>query len=212
MTDMIRNNREEVVKNIKRNAKIAFIMVIVLAVVAIVFYFKGYYGFAAKGDDKHSSQVSTIVIEERLVDAAKLVAQEFNYTNVKRVDNIKTLWGHDVGITEHSVEMTYSGKINVAFDLSQAKVKVLGKKIYIKLPEPMVTDNYIDIDSLVVRKDNNIFNPIKDEEIQQALKEAEGEELDRALNAGINDRAVEHAKNVIIGLFIDLDDYTIQFI
>lgn len=167
---------------------------------------------AKENDELADSDITTSMIESRIRDSAELITQVYSYSNIKRADNYKQLFGHDLGITKHTVEVSYSGKINVGFNLDEVSVNIIGDEILINLPKPYIIDNYIDISSVTVFKDNNIFNKIKDEEVDALLEGVKEAELQNAIDSGLYDKAKGQAKRVIEGLLMEFDGYHVRFI
>ena len=67
------------------------------------------------------------------------------------------------------------------------------------------------VDTLSYAEQNNIFNPIRGEEITGELDEIKRAELERAVEAGIYELAAGNAKAPISGLLEAFDGYTVKF-
>ncbi len=105
------------------------------------------------------------------------------------------IWG-----TQHKIEIVYSGTIKVGYDLNDIKTVVNNQKkeIYITLPKLPIVDNNLPQESVTVVQDNNVFNPIRADEVTVRLAEVKERHLQEAINSGLYQKAQTHLKEIII--------------
>ena len=150
---------------------------------------------------------------EKLQSIGQLVTYSYEYSNVREIKDSKQIFGWNIPGTTHTIQLKYNGKIKVGYEVADIQVSVDNdtKTIYVTLPEPKITDNYIDMDNLSYAEQNNIFNPISGDEITGELDNIKADALDRAENAGIYELAEGYAKAQISGLFEAFDGYSVKF-
>ena len=105
------------------------------------------------------------------------------------------IWG-----TQHNIEIVYSGTIKVGYDLNDIKAVVNNQKkeIYITLPKLPIVDNNLPQEGVTVLQDNNVFNPIRADEVIVRLAEVKERHLQDAINDGLYQKAQTHLKEIII--------------
>ena len=113
-------------------------------------------------------------VESKLMEMAELSTYSGEYTVTLGkdetrclLDNIK-VWG-----TTNSIEITASGIVKVGYDMNDIVVKVDDDRIYIKLPEAQLNDNYVIWDTVACSESNNILNPIEFSQYQEIVDEIE---------------------------------------
>lgn len=84
-------------------------------------------------------------------------------------------------------------------------------KIYIKLPEIQLNDNYVIWDTVTCSESNNILNPIEFSQYEEIVDEIERMGLEDVESKGIYDKASENIKNIIKGFLSGYEDYTIIY-
>ena len=109
-------------------------------------------------------------------------------------DNIKILG------TTNSIEIKASGVVKVGYDMSKMVINVDNdsSKIYIKLPEIQLNDNYVIWDTVTCSESNNILNPIEFSQYEEIVDEIERMGLEDVESKGIYDKASENIKNIIL--------------
>ncbi len=196
-------------------AKIVVVTIIVMlalmGVVAIVYVFK-----MKKSESvvTNESKVTVAVIEGTLEDASELITQKYNYTGIIDIENVKKIKSIEIPFTTHKIKASYSGSINSGIDFNELKGKISldGKKIIIALPEVKVLSNTIDQDNInILDEDNNILNPIKADGLSQELAKAQEEQLQKALDNGLLDKAKESTKTAITKQLSIYGDYEVVF-
>ncbi|MBR0352394.1 MAG: DUF4230 domain-containing protein [Oscillospiraceae bacterium] len=189
------------------------IILLAIVIVGLLLGWNYYKEQTFKGIIGHDTGLTDEVVMEKLQSMGQLVTYSYEYSNVREIKDSKQLFGWNIPGTTHTIQLKYNGTIKVGYEVSEIKVSVDNetKTIYVTLPEPKVTDNYIDMDHLSYAEQNNIFNPISGEELTIELDTIKSEALEKAENAGIFDKAKGSAKEQIQGLFEAFDGYTVKF-
>ena len=120
------------------------------------------------------------------------------------------IWG-----TQHQIEIVYSGTIKIGYDLNEIKTVVNNqrKEIYVSLPQEPIVENNLPQENVTVLQDNNIFNPIRADEVNVRLTEVKAQWLEDAINNGIYDKAKTHLKEIITETITKMHaDYKVIFL
>ena len=151
-------------------------------------------------------------VESKLMEMAELSTYSGEYTVTLGkdetrylLDNIK-VWG-----TTNSIEITASGIVKVGYDMNDIVVKVDDDKIYIKLPEAQLNDNYVIWDTVTCSESNNILNPIEFSQYQEIVDEIEEMGLADVESKGIYQNASENVKKIMNGFLSEFKDYEIVY-
>ena len=157
------------------------------------------------------SEITNIIIEEKLKPIQKLATSQFEYSGVKCINDARKIFGMEIPLTTKEIDVSYSGIIKISYDLNKMNYKIIPHNniVIFKLPEPEI-DNYILQDSIVCNEKNNIFNPIYSDEISNYLIAVEDEELRRAEQHGIYEEAENSLKNIVKECFSEFD-YEVMF-
>lgn len=101
--------------------------------------------------------------------------------------------------TTNTISLTCDGIVKVGYDLNDIVTKVdnKSKAIYIKIPDPVVNDNYIIWDTVEFNESNSILNPIEFDQYKELISDIEKEGLKDVEDQGIYEKAKEHLKQVI---------------
>ncbi len=161
----------------------------------------------------HDTGLTDTMVMEKLQSIGQLVTYSYEYSDVREIKDSRQLFGWNIPGTTHTIQLKYNGTIKVGYEVADIQVSVDNdtKTIYVTLPDPKVTDNYIDMDTLSYAEQNNIFNPIKGDEITSGLDTIKAEALEKAEHAGIYELAEGNAKSQISGLFEAFDGYSARF-
>lgn len=151
-------------------------------------------------------------VESKLLEMAELTtyAEEYTVTYGQDesryfIDDIKLLG------TTNSIKITATGVVKVGYDVKDIVVKVNDNKIYIKLPEPKLNDNYVIWDTVQCSEKNNIFNPIEFSQYQEIVNQIESEGLEDAESNGIYEDAEKNVIKVINAFLAEFEDYEIVY-
>jgi len=158
-------------------------------------------------------EIERVQIEEKLELISELATSSFEYTNQKTISNTRQILGMDIPGTTNTVELIYTGVIKVGYEVADIECVADEEALQLifTLPEPMVLDNYIILDTLQCNDKNNLFNPIGSDQIAQYFAEIQAEELEAAEARGIYDEAEEQLKSIITNYFAVFSDYTVVF-
>ncbi|MBQ6371912.1 MAG: DUF4230 domain-containing protein [Oscillospiraceae bacterium] len=193
----------------------ALFRIILLAVIvlALMLGWQYYKEQQFKGILGHETGLTDTMVMEKLQSIGQLVTYSYEYSDVREIKDSRQLFGWNIPGTTHTIQLKYNGTIKVGYEVADIQVSVDNdtKTIYVTLPDPKVTDNYIDMDSLSYAEQNNIFNPIKGEEITTGLDTIKAEALEKAEHAGIFELAEGNAKSQISVLFEAFNGYSVKF-
>ena len=194
-----------------------FRRIIVIALIAVLLLLGwNYYKekvFDSKSPVTHKNELSDTVVKSRLQEIGELVTYSYEYEDIREIKDAKQLFGYNIPGTTHTIRLSYNGTIKVGYQVADITVSVNNEEniIYVTLPAPEITDNYIDVDNLKYSEQNNIFNPIKGEEITSGLEEIKASELEKAEEKGIYELAAGSAKSAISSLLSDFSGFTVKF-
>lgn len=160
------------------------------------------------------TSVNSTMIRYQLEAVEELVTQKFTYTDKGEMSDSRQLFSYDIPLTSHSVQIIYSGVVKAGYDLSAIGIDVdsQGRRILIELPDPVITDNYIDQDSIQYIEKNNIFNPIHPEDVNAFLEELRQGKEEIAVEEGLFTEAEANAKKVITDCLRVFEGYTVEFV
>lgn len=151
-------------------------------------------------------------VESKLLEIAELSTYSGEYTvtlgkNETRylLDNIKILG------TTNSIEITASGVVKIGYDMNDIAVKVDDDKIYIKLPDAKLNDNYLIWDTVTCSESNNIFNPIEFSQYQELVDKIEAKGLSDVEANGVYESAEKNVKKIINAFLSEFKGYEIIY-
>ena len=123
-------------------------------------------------------------------------------------------WHREYTFADNNVEIEYEGVIKVGYVTEDIKTEVNNttKVITVKLSSPEVFDNYIILDDLKIKEENNILNPLHVSDLPTYFASIESEELARAEKEyNIYAEAEKKAKAVISEKLSVFKDYKVSF-
>lgn len=164
--------------------------------------------------EKEKIEITNVHIEEKLSQISELATMSFEYTNQKRINNTREVFGVEIFGTTNTLDIIYSGVIKVGYDIQKVayEVDVERKIIFLTLPDAEVLDNYIILDNLQCVEKNNIFNPIGTEDVTRYFAEIQEEELAIAIGNGIFTKAENQMKSIIENYFAAFPEYGVVFV
>ena len=182
------------------------LLLLAIALVAISFFF-------TSESVRNRNSVDSTMIKYQLENIQDLVFQKFTYTEKAEMSDTRHLFSFDIPLTTHSIQVLYSGTVKAGYDLSSVFIEVdnRGQTITIRLPDPVITDNYIDQDSIQYIESNNIFNPISSEEVNSFLEELLKDKEAKAIEAGLFVETEKNAKKMITECLSVFEGYTVRF-
>lgn len=183
-------------------------MAAALLILCLICFFAG----RSIGKSAGSTEMSAVVLENRLTEISELASLTYSYTNMAEFENSKDFYGIKVPFTTKSFIVTYDGTIKAGVDLNQAEVNVSGKKITVTLPAAEILSHEIDEDSLeIFDESTSIFNPLKVSDYNTFNKEQKAEMEKKATGKGLLTEAGKKAADAIDDFISQLsgDEYTI---
>lgn len=166
-------------------------------------------GVAKSQVDKAESMTNTI--RDALEPIGEFATYEYTYHGEENVEDFRQLGSIKIPFTKHSITIPYDGIIKVGYQVSDMDVQVRGKEISIKLPEPEILDNYLEIDYEKMESNNNILNPIDPNELGDWKENEKEERLRNAEEMGIYDSAETSAREKIREMLGYIDGYHVNF-
>lgn len=151
-------------------------------------------------------------VESKLLEMAELTTYSGEYTVTLGKDETRYLLD-DIKVfgTTNSIAITASGIVKVGYDMNEIVVKVDDDKIYIKLPEAQLNDNYVIWDTVTCSESNNILNPIEFSQYQEIVDEIETMGLEDVKSQGIYKSTEENVKKIMNGFLSEFVDYEIIY-
>lgn len=149
---------------------------------------------------KEKTALSSDVLEASFRDIGELATHEYDFTMLEQYENTKTLFGKDLGITKKSFLYSYDGVVKAGIDFSGIKVSINEEKktVTVTIPEAKILSTEIKEDSFrMYDEKNNLFNPIKIEDMNEANKELKANAEEKAISGGLLTKAKENAKIII---------------
>lgn len=151
-------------------------------------------------------------VESRIFEIGELSTYCGEYKVTKSVDEAR-YFIDDFAIpgTKNTITISCTGNVKIGYDMKDIVVKMDTDKIYVALPEPRVTDNYIIWDSVKCQEENSMLNPIKFSQYEDLIGELEKEGLTEIEDKGIYDSANNNLKKIIKQFLHEFDGYEIVF-
>lgn len=153
----------------------------------------------------------TTIIRDALEPIGEFATYEYTYHGEAKVEDSRQLGNAKIPFTKHSITIPYDGAIKVGYQVSDIDIQVKGKEICIKLPEPEILDNYLEIDYEKIEADNNILNPIEPNELGDWKEGEKAERLKNAEEMGIYASAETSAREKIREMLGYIDGYHVNF-
>ena len=151
-------------------------------------------------------------VESKLMEMAELTTYSGEYTVTYGKDEARYLLDNiKVFGTTNSIEITASGVVKIGYDMNEIVVKVDDDKIYIKLPEAKINDNYVIWDTVSCSESNNILNPIEFSQYEELVDEIEKIGLEDVEARGIYESATENVKKIMNGFLSEFKDLVIVY-
>ena len=164
--------------------------------------------------ENEKSIVTIEEVEAKLKGIAELSSYSGEYTVTYGRDSAR-YWLDNIKIfgTTNSIEIKASGVVKVGYDMSKMVINVDNdsSKIYIKLPEIQLNDNYVIWDTVTCSESNNILNPIEFSQYEEIVDEIEQMGLEDVESKGIYDNASENIKNIIKAFLSGFKEYEIVY-
>ena len=151
-------------------------------------------------------------VESKLHEMAELTTYADEYlVTLGKEQTRYLLENYKIPLTTNSITITAGGIVKVGYDVEDIVVKVENFKIFIKIPEAKLNDNYVIWDKLICKEQNNILNPIEFSQYQDIVADIEKMGLEDAEKNGIYDKAEENLKKIMEGFLSEFVDYEIVY-
>ena len=145
--------------------------------------------------ENEKSIVTIEEVEAKLKGIAELSSYSGEYTVTYGRDSAR-YWLDNIKIfgTTNSIEIKASGVVKVGYDMSKMVINVDNdsSKIYIKLPEIQLNDNYVIWDTVTCSESNNILNPIEFSQYEEIVDEIEQMGLEDVESCLLNNQLFEN--------------------
>lgn len=187
--------------------KIRLIIILIAAAALLALGFTG----AKLMDREPKVTVSATSIEERLSQCSSLTTARLDYRGIVKYEE-----GEIQFINKKGFSMIYDAHIKAGIDLSKAEVKLSGKTIHVKLPDPEVQDVTIDSDSLEFYDEQfALFNWTNKQDTTKAMEYAKIDASEKADQTDLLSQATKQAETVIETLMMpitekDSDSYKLE--
>lgn len=142
--------------------------------------------------EMESRQIEVDSIREEVKQISKYSAYEFQYTSVICFSDKNQFMGIKIPLTGNSFIATIDGKINIGIDGEQVrfdeKTNSEGKvtRVVLTVPHSEILANYTIQESLEIYDEkNNVFNPVKIEDYNDLIIEAEVQEKEKVLQSDL---------------------------
>jgi len=232
--------RLDLLKNGKRAAVTAAIIIAAAIVVFVAIFNRGYSSAAKKYEGmmreledefenrsdpavvykEVSKEVDIRLINAKIQDIGELATVEYLYTDAGKFEEPARMFGRDIpfSFTTKSFIVKWDGSIKAGVDISKvtAEVNEETKEIVVRMPKAGILSHEIKEESIeTLDEKNGLFNKIKIEDIRGFDVISKGAMEQRAVENGILDKAFVNAEGIISRLVdtgaVEELGYTITF-
>ena len=196
------------------------IIAVVMIVVLLTIFFKGYSNATEKYEaivkelqDKidnlsdptvtytlATKEVTIDLIKSEIQDIAEMATIEYLYTDAGKYENPKQLFGVNVPFTTKSFIAKWDGEIKAGIKLDKiiVEVKDANKEIIIHMPKSEIISHEIDNESIeTLDEKDGLFNPVKVDDVRNFDKIIKEEMEARAIENGLLIKASKNATEII---------------
>jgi hypothetical protein len=191
-----------------KTVRLVVLGVLLCAIVGAACFFWGRYTPAAA----EKTEISAVVLENRLADISELASVTYNYTNMGQFENSSEFYGITLPFTTKKFILTYDGTVKAGVDLHYAAVTVESDSVTVDLPEPKVLSHEIDERSIqVFDEKTSIFNPFTVEDFAAFQADQKDVMERKAIENGLLEEARTQAEESIRLLLESVlpEDYTL---
>lgn len=178
-------------------------------------FFAGYYLTRHSSDDLITEKrtVTKDEIKTELFAIEQISTYEGEYNVTKTVDESRYILEFAIPGTKNTIEFNCKGIVKVGYDFNNITINVdnVSKKIYIKLPNAKVNDNYVIVESVEWVEKNSIFNPIDFSQYKELITDIESEGLKDAESKGLYVLAQENMHKLIDLTLSKFESYEIVY-
>ena len=220
-----------------KDALVAALLIIILLAAALIgssIYYKAQYNKQLDAlTELLNSQEPQVIVEEKekivekeavisgatmqasINDIGKLVTAEYYFTHVESHKSNLTFVGIDLPLTSSSFIYSYDGSVLAGIDFGNIRIDKNDENriITVTLPKPEIISSAVDPDSFKLYDEkNNIFNPIKVQDVANSFADLIKNEETKAVDGGLYNRAKDNAVLMIENFLratYPIRDYTI---
>lgn len=191
--------------------KIVGIIIVIVIIVAGFFFLRDRIMHSKAV--KKETNISVVEIKNELKGIAELTTYSAEYEGYSTIEDSAVLFEMKIPFSTHKIEIHYQGIIKVSYNMDDITIDVDNdsKKIFITLPDNVITDNILDEENITTTDTNNLINPIGSQEVMDYLEDIKAKELEISTSKGLYDKAQAHAKEIIIDLLSKFEGYQIIF-
>ena len=174
------------------------IITMIVSVAGTILVMQSNFNFVSK--DEKAAIITNTIVEEKLSQIDQWSTSEFKYNGVYSKTKQREFFGQRVPLADNNVEIEYEGVIKVGYVTGDIKTEVnnVTNTITVKMSSPEVFDNYIILDNLKIKEENNILNPLHVSDLPTYFGSIKSDELARAEQEyNIYAEAEKKAKEVI---------------
>lgn len=188
------------------------IITMIISVAGTILVMQSNFNFVSK--DEKAAIITNTIVEEKLSQIDQWSTSEFKYNGVYSKTKQREFFGQCVPLADNNVEIEYEGVIKVGYVTGDIKTEVnnVTNTITVKMSSPEVFDNYIILDNLKIKEENNILNPLHVSDLPTYFGSIKSDELARAEQEyNIYAEAEKKAKEVISEKLSVFKDYKVSF-
>ena len=188
------------------------IITMIISVAGTILVMQSNFNFVSK--DEKATIITNTIVEEKLSQIDQWSTSEFRYNGVYSKTKQREFFGQRVPLADNNVEIEYEGVIKVGYVTGDIKTEVnnVTNTITVKMSSPEVFDNYIILDNLKIKEENNILNPLHVSDLPTYFGSIKSDELARAEQEyNIYAEAEKKAKEVISEKLSVFKDYKVSF-
>lgn len=200
---------------VKQSFKSYFFTVLITMIISVmgtVLVLQANFNFDTK--DEEDSIISNTIVTEKLGQIDQWATSELRYQGTISKTTPRKVFGQRVPLGDNKIEIEYEGVIKVGYVAGDIRPEVdkIAKTITVTLSSPKVFDNYIILDHLKIKEENNMLNPLRVSDLPTYFGSVETDELSRAeKELDIYAEAEKKAKEVITDKLSVFSDYRVVF-
>ena len=175
-----------------------------LVVIAVIAAVASVSTFLMTSHISEREAFSSSGVIERVRSISELNTVEMYFNEIIDFKNAKLFNSFEIPFTQKSFIFTVKARVKAGIDLSSIKeedVEIDGKRLVLKLDEPVITSGEILSYKAYDEKDG-LFNEVTTEDTLKALELFEKDLRKQAAENGIIEKAKENAEKTIEGIFM----------
>lgn len=139
----------------------------------------------------------------------------YTYSGTGDWGSSRYVLGVKIPLTDNRRIFSYTGSITAGYRVDDIRLSADDAEgvIYVSLPQAEVLSNHIDVGSITfLYTHNNIFNSLRDSDMQAMLVGIEADELQQAVSAGLYKQTELSAQSAITAALSCFEGYEVEFI